>query len=92
MVTTTKMATPSGAVMGRKRTRPTFKRDTPRHKFVHHLHDLAGTRTFQEIADAVGVAKITVAKWFNGDNLPDLDYWPDLAKAMGLKNWRDLLP
>lgn len=78
--------------MGRPRTRPKFKRDTPRRKFVHHLHDVVGRRTFQEIADVVGVSRITVSKWFSGDNLPDLNYWPKLAKALGLKDWRDLLP
>jgi transcriptional regulator with XRE-family HTH domain len=81
-----------GGSMGRPRTRPTFKRDTPRRKFVHRLHDVVGRRTFQEIADVVGVSRITVSKWFSGDNLPDLDYWPKLAKALGLKDWRDLLP
>lgn len=84
---------PQRANMGRKRTRPAFKRDTPRHRFVHHLHDITpDSVTFQMIADAIGVAKITVAKWYSGDNLPDLDYWPKLAKVLGLADYRDLLP
>lgn len=86
-----KMKGSKRANMGRKKVRPEFKRDTPRHKFVHRLHDLAGERTFEEIANAVGVSKVTVSKWFSGDNLPDLDYWPKLAKALGLSDIRDLL-
>lgn len=81
-----------GSEVGRKRTRPSFKPDTLRHRFSHRLHDLAGDMTFDQIANAVGVSKITVSKWFSGDNLPDLEYWPKLAKALGLKDYRDLLP
>lgn len=93
MATAVKMGGPSiRSDVGRKRIPPKFKPNTPRRKFAHRLHALAGKRTLGEIADAVGVEVVTVSKWFRGDNLPDIDHWPKLALALGLKDWRDLLP
>lgn len=81
-----------GADVGRKRSTPKFKRDTMRHKFAHRLHALAGSLTYDQIAEAVGVSNITVAKWFSGQNMPDIEYWPKLARVFGLNSYRDLLP
>jgi hypothetical protein len=33
-----------------------------------------------------------VRKWCRGDMTPHLEHWPRLAKALGLSDWRDLLP
>lgn len=85
-------ALPKGRTVGRNRSLPKFKANTPRRKFAHRLHQLAGKRTLAQIAEDVGVEAVTVSKWFSGDNLPDLDYWPKLATALGLSDWRDLLP
>ena len=94
MTATARQNKPSlkGGDVGRKRQRPDIKQDTVRHKFAHRLHDLAGGRTYAQIAEVCGTSTETVSKWFAGENLPDLDYWPKLAKALGLKDYRELLP
>ncbi len=84
-----------GHIVGRKRVRPTFKKPTLREKFALRLHDLAdaaGNPSYDSIADACGVSKAAVAKWFNGENTPDMDYWEKLAGVLKLKSFRDLLP
>jgi transcriptional regulator with XRE-family HTH domain len=83
---------PPGGDVGRKRSLPKFKPNTVRRRFAFRLHELADSVTYEQIAASVGVSKITVAKWFAGKNTPDLEYWPALAKAFGLKDYRDLLP
>lgn len=85
-----------GGIVGRKRTRPTFKKPTLREKFALRLHDLAdaaGSPTYERIATAVGVSKIAVVKWFSGERFPaDMDQLPKLASVLGLKDYRDLFP
>ena len=84
-----------GGAVGRKRTRPNFKRPTIRERFALRLHDLAdaaGSPTYDRIAESVGVSKIAVAKWFSGDRFPDLEHLPKLAAVFGLKDYRELFP
>lgn len=78
--------------MGKVRHVPTGKPRTPRERFAARLRELVGNRPASFLADAIGVKPDTVLKWLRGDNTPDLDYWPDIAKALGLKDWRELLP
>lgn len=82
------------STVGRKRVRPQFKKPTPRQKLALHLYDLAEKSglTNAEIAKKVGCSAVAPAKWFSGENAPDVDYWPALAKALGLHDWRELLP
>lgn len=93
-MTATKQNKPSkpGGDVGRKRIRPSFKPNTVRRKFAHRLHDLADGLTYADIAKVCGTSTETVSKWFAGENLPDLEYWPKLAKALGLSDYRELLP
>lgn len=78
--------------VGRKRVAPKGRPKTLRQKLAARLRDLAGERPAHEIAASVGVSTNTVLKWLKAENSPDLEYWPDLAAALGLKDYRDLLP
>jgi transcriptional regulator with XRE-family HTH domain len=80
------------AKVGKTRHVPTGKPKTPRERFAARLRELLGDRPASFLADAVGVKPDAVLKWLRGANTPDLDYWPKLAKAFGLDDWRDLLP
>lgn len=60
-------------------------------KFAQNLHRLAKDVTYQEIADACGVTHQAVGKWFRGDDVPAFDFWPALAKCLGV-TIHDLLP
>jgi hypothetical protein len=81
-----------GPKVGKTRHVPTGKPKTPREKFAARLRELAGSRPASEIATAMDLTPDTVLKWLRGDRTPDLDLWPDLAKVLGLKDPRDLLP
>lgn len=88
--------TNSGSLTSRKmpskRTSKPSKSLTPNErKFVVHLAALIGDNAVK-VANEVGVSHDAVLKWCRGDTLPKLDHWPKLAKAVGLKDWRDLLP
>jgi hypothetical protein len=78
--------------VGRKRT-STPSDDLPptTRKFAEHLASLIGDDSIR-VAKAVGVSADAVRKWCRGDSLPHLEHWPRLAKAVGLKDWRELLP
>lgn len=78
--------------MGKTRHVPTGKPKTPRERFAARLRELAGERPASAIAEAMGVTTDTVLKWLRGDRTPDLDLWPNLAKTLGVKDPRDLLP
>jgi transcriptional regulator with XRE-family HTH domain len=78
--------------VGKKRAVTTDKPKTLKERFAANLRLLAGERPASSIADSMGVTPDTVLKWLRGDRTPDLDTWPSLAKALNLKDWRDLLP
>lgn len=69
--------------MGRPRKRPEYKSPTYRERFVLRLFDLAEASGLSNdaIARAVKVKPITVSKWLQGKNVPDMKYWPRLAKV-----------
>jgi transcriptional regulator with XRE-family HTH domain len=92
MTTTILKDSPKGGIVGRKRTRPTFKPTTLRRKFCLRLHDAAIGHTNAEIAKAVGVSTDAVSKWFQGENCPDYDVLPKLAALLGYSDYRELLP
>jgi transcriptional regulator with XRE-family HTH domain len=83
---------PKGKSVGRKRRDPPGKPKTLREKLAARLRTLAKDRPAHEIADKVGVSVNTVLKWLRAENSPDLEYWPKLADALGLKDYRELLP
>lgn len=85
-------ATATMGRVGRKRIPPAGRPKTLREKLAARLRKLAGTRPAHEIAAKVGVSVNTVLKWLKAENTPDLEYWPDLAAALGLDDYRDLLP
>lgn len=78
--------------VGKSRHVPTGKPKSPREKFAARLRELVGDKPASEIAKAMDLTPDTVLKWLRGDRTPDLDLWPDLAKVLGLKDPRDLLP
>lgn len=78
--------------MGKKRTRkPSKDLSRAERAFANHLSKLVGDKS-GEVAAAVGVSHDAVLKWCCGDSFPSLDKWPDIAKALGLSSWRELLP
>jgi transcriptional regulator with XRE-family HTH domain len=76
--------------MGRPRSEPTFDKEkedfTFRERFILRLFKLAEDSKLDNaaIAKKVGVSTVTVTKWLQGKNVPDLAYWPKLAKALGV--------
>lgn len=81
-----------GRKVGRKRTRkPAKELSVIERKFATHLSGLVGDRS-NDIAKAIGVSPDAVRKWCCGESVPSLDRWPALAKALGLKDLRELLP
>lgn len=50
---------------------------------IHHLRTITAM-TQEELAEKVGVARQTVAKWESGDAIPDLDNAAALAKLFGV--------
>lgn len=78
--------------VGRKRTsKPPKSLSLPERKFALRLAELVGDRS-GEVAEKVGVTHDAVLKWLAGRSVPSLDKWPKLAAAVGLKDYRDLLP
>ena len=81
-----------GRPVGRKRTRkPPKELSAVERAFANHLAKLVGDRS-KDVAGAVGVSHDAVLKWCAGDSLPTLDRWPKIAKALGLRDYRELLP
>jgi transcriptional regulator with XRE-family HTH domain len=91
-VATTMVRPHKGRTVGRKRVAPEGRPTTLREKLAARLRKLAGDRPAHEIAEKVGVSVNTVLKWLKAENSPDLEYWPKLAAALGLDDYRDLLP
>lgn len=81
-----------GRGMGRKRTtKPPKNLALPLRRFAEHLSTLVGDSA-PRVAEAVGVSSDSVRKWCRGDMVPNLEHWPKLATAVGLSDWRELLP
>lgn len=81
--------------MGRKRAgQPRGVRNSPAGKFGKHLEQLAiaAGLTTADLAKRAGVTEDAIRKYFRGVDVPRLDRWPRLARALGLKNAKDLLP
>ena len=82
-------------MVGRKREgQPKNVRGTPAGKFGEHLEQLmirAGL-TPPELAERIGVSADAVRKYLRGTYTPVIDKWPQLARALGLKNAKDLVP
>lgn len=91
-VATTIAAPTASRSVGRKRTsKPSDDLPPTSRRFAEHLSELVGGDAIR-VARAVGVSPDSVRKWCRGDMIPHLEHWPRLAKALGLKDWRHLLP
>src|SRR5689334_9250800 len=73
---------------------PKEVRGTPAGKFGQRLEELmvAAGLTTTELAERIGVTPDVVRKYIQGRVTPVIDRWPTVAKALGLKNAKDLLP
>lgn len=81
-----------GLHVGRKRTaKPPKTLSNAERKFALRLSELIGDNA-PAVAEKVGVSSDAVRKWCAGDSVPSLDKWPKIAAAVGLKDYRDLLP
>ena len=81
--------------VGRKRVEQSRSvRGTPAGKFGRRLEQLASEAglTTAEFAAKVGVTEDAIRKYFRGTDVPRLDRWPRIARVLGLKNAKDLLP
>jgi len=82
-----------GRRVGKKRQAVKMpKKPTLRDLFAQRLRKLAADRTTTELGKQLGVDADTVGKWLRAESLPDLDLWHKLATALGLTDYRDLLP
>jgi ribosome-binding protein aMBF1 (putative translation factor) len=81
--------------VGRKREgQPKNVRGTPAGKFGQHLEALmirAGMTT-SELADRIEATPDAVRKYLRGTHTPAIDKWPRIARVLGLKNAKDLVP
>ena len=50
--------------------------------------ELIGLTSFQEAADACGIDKAALWRYFNGDNRPSIDRLPNLCRFNPINNWR----
>jgi transcriptional regulator with XRE-family HTH domain len=75
-----------GLAVGRKRTPLKGRGKTPREIFARRLNQLWGERSAVELAEKCGVSQEAAAKWLQGHNVPDLDTWPVLARALGVRS------
>jgi hypothetical protein len=83
---------PKGRTVGRRRTtKPSRDLPVAQRKFAEHLSKLVGDDSIR-VAAAVGVTPDAVRKWCAGHAVPSLEYWPKLSAALGLADWRELLP
>ncbi len=81
-----------GRTVGRKRTtKPSKELPVALRRFAEHLSKLVGDDS-PRVAAAVGVTPDSVRKWCAGHAVPSLEHWPRIAAAVGLSDWRELLP
>ena len=83
------------ATVGRKREgQPKENRETPSGKFGQRLEKLLARAglTPVEFAERIDVTPDTVRKWLRGDNSPPLNDWKPIARILGVKDARELLP
>ena len=81
--------------MGRKREgQPKEVQNTPAGKFGQHLEELMAKAGIEpnELAEAVGVTPGAVRFYLRGVSVPEFAKWPAIAKALKLKNVRELVP
>lgn len=85
-------ALPKGRIVGRRRnSEPPADLAPHLRKFAAHLASLIGDDSVR-VAESVGVSPDAVRKWCRGAMVPNLEHWPKLAAAVGLTDWRELLP
>ena len=75
-----------------KKLGPVLNVRSPRGMFAKRLRELAGDMTPAELAAKIGCSDDTARKYLTGKRVPDLNSWPKIAKALGLRYWQDLLP
>lgn len=66
--------------------------NTPEGMWAIHLEVLLRNQDIDELAEAIGKDRSMVFKWLRGDNVPKLHIWDKIAKSIGLKDWRALVP
>lgn len=93
MVTATKMGgSQKGPKVGKVRRVNKSFATSPSGQFAKRLNQLLRNQPASDLADKLGVSDDAVLKWLRGDRTPPIDQWPDIAKALGLSDWRDLIP
>lgn len=87
----TKLARPMGR---KKKPIPKSVARTPAGMQAAHIERLlaAAKKTPQDLAHELGLDDEAVRKWITAKSSPPINRWPSIAKALGLKDWRDLIP
>ena len=80
--------------MGRKRQGPAPSVPERNRQFASHLNQLLSDAALDpgELAALLGRKKVLIYKYLQGVHLPKLRDLPELAHALNLKSWRDLIP
>jgi DNA-binding XRE family transcriptional regulator len=83
---------PGSRKLGRKRAEPDTK--TYLGRFAVRLDELMKRRkvSVKELADTLGVSETTIYDWLAARKEPNMDRYPALASALGLKKPGDVLP
>jgi transcriptional regulator with XRE-family HTH domain len=80
---------------GRKRQgQPEDIRGTPLEKFgelFRSLVEKSGLNTL-ELAERTGLTPDSIRRYLRGERIPNIGKWLELARALGLKDVKDLIP
>lgn len=89
-----KMVRPAkGRTVGRLREKEPDRTKPEGQLSLYLAHLLrARDKTPDDLAEAIGVQRSTVFNWLRGDSAPPVKLWAPIAKALGLKDWRALVP
>jgi hypothetical protein len=88
-------STKRATVAPRERKRPTGPdRRTAQGRFALHLDALLIERGMDTtaLAKASSIAEPTIRKWLRGESIPPVTSLPAIAKALGMADYRQVLP
>jgi transcriptional regulator with XRE-family HTH domain len=93
---TTKMGGSQRAAMSPRPRKELTKDDlkTFRGRFAAHLMALmeSAGKTNTDIANATGLGEPAVRRWLRGEGVPELSVLESIADALGVADYRELLP
>lgn len=85
------LSSPGKRRMGRKRINQPDP-STPEGQCALYLQRLLDNRDVDDVADAIGKHRSTLFKYLSGDTTPSDSVRNEIAKVIGLRDYRDLMP